>query len=500
MSYRNPEIIVDNSGTMVSEALTRGLADISSAFVERKKRAIEAGKIDTARLNEQSKQNADFQAGLAKTGKKSGQSQEVVKNFTDASTAWMEYKNKLSNELAGGVTNERRKEIESKLVIIPGKIDQLNDYIGSVATAAQDQKDLMNDPTVMNKSINWGSGVNGSTNTTRGLSAATSGLGDNTFNLEMVYDANGDPTDTIFKGSGGGDDESDKWEVNMGLTEANALLNNLTHDVTPIIDNGNQRMSENIFDKDGDVKGVFTEGMEQGNAFEVKVTANDNPNGVPTQTTTSLFALNENGNKAMRELGMYGWSEFISGERQDQISMLTHQLGYTPEDAQKMMNDLGSAEKATELQKEFEQDYIKTILSAQGSPITERNGKFYKVKIESKPVPTGADGDFAKYNNDILQNVSEKTSQTLVPSDFGVGPNSRIFEGSGWKTINDIEIVDGIATVKLGGKNPPPIPPYDLNTKDGVMSFIQNTSSASAGTNKVLAQNIWDKLNSNQQK
>ena len=136
MSYRNPKIIVDNSGSMVSNAIASGVKEMAAAFAKRKIRADKAGQIETNRLNKQSQDRVDNATENAKNSE--GLGQKVQKQGAEISNALMENKVELQTELdAGNVPNDRRLAIENQLIKINSIQDNLNSYYVSFASSKE---------------------------------------------------------------------------------------------------------------------------------------------------------------------------------------------------------------------------------------------------------------------------------------------------------------------------------------------------------------------------
>ena len=205
MSYRNPKIIVDNSGSMVSNAIASGVKEMAAAFAKRKIRADKAGQIETNRLNKQSQDRVDNAAENAKNSE--GLGQGVQKQGAQISNALMENKVELQTELdAGNVPNDRRLAIENQLIKINSIQDNLDSYYVSFASSKEFGETLELDTGQFAEGRTaWNNGKNGRPNVAMGFSAATSGLENSNLTMELKDDpTTGWPTNINVTGSGGG--------------------------------------------------------------------------------------------------------------------------------------------------------------------------------------------------------------------------------------------------------------------------------------------------------
>ena len=190
MSYRNPKIIVDNSGSMVSNAIASGVKEMAAAFAKRKIRADKAGQIETNRLNKQSQDRVDNATENAKNSEGLGQS--VQKQGAEISNALMENKAELGIELnAGNVPNDRRLAIENQLIKINSIQDNLNSYYVSFASSKEltEARDLDTGQFEEGRTA-WNNSKDGKPNVAMGFSAATSGLE----NSDLAMELKNDPT------------------------------------------------------------------------------------------------------------------------------------------------------------------------------------------------------------------------------------------------------------------------------------------------------------------
>ena len=380
MSYRNPKIIVDNSGSMVSNAIASGVKEMAAAFAKRKIRADKAGQIETNRLNKQSQDRVDNAAENAKNSE--GLGQGVQKQGAQISNALMENKVELQTELdAGNVPNDRRLAIENQLIKINSIQDNLDSYYVSFASSKEFGETLELDTGQFAEGRTaWNNGKNGRPNVAMGFSAATSGLENSNLTMELKDDpTTGWPTNINVAGSGGGEDFSTKWDFNGPITEANEILNNPIHKITQLNDEARTFLNATLYSdkKNTLITGFIDEGTKAEQTTEAIAQTSEDGIERPQYYLKTKHKMNSKANAAYEEMGYAGLATFTTASVQDKRSMLIN-LGYEPKDVIRLMNDMADTnedtgvEKSREAEEEIKKEIIETELATSSNKMIVR--------------------------------------------------------------------------------------------------------------------------------
>ena len=371
MSYRNPKIIVDNSGSMVSNAIASGVKEMAAAFAKRKIRADKAGQIETNRLNKQSQDRVDNATENAKNSE--GLGQKVQKQGAEISNALMENKAELGIELnAGNVPNDRRLAIENQLIKINSIQDNLNSYYVSFASSKEltEARGLDTGQFEEGRTA-WNNDKNGKPNVAMGFSDATSGLENSNLAMELKNDPiTGWPANINVTGSGGGEDSSTKWDFNGPITEANEILNNPTHKITQLNDEARAFLNAELYSDKKNT--LITKFIDEGTKAEQTTEAIAQTPGSGIERLQyylkTKHKMNRKANAVYEEMGDSGLATFTTASVQDKRSMLVN-LGYEPEDVIRLMdamadtNENTGVEKSREAKEEIKKEIIETELA-----------------------------------------------------------------------------------------------------------------------------------------
>ena len=356
MSYRNPKIIVDKSGSLISEAIASGVKEIANAFAKRKIRADKAGQIETNRLNKQSQERVDNANENAKNTAKLGTDVQV--SGAKISNKLMENQQAMTQELeAGNVSNDRRMAIENQFIKIKSIQNNLNGLYVNLASSKENQATLEEDSEQFAEGRTaWNNDADGKPNVAMGLSAATAGLGPNSLNIELKNNpATGFATHIKVSGGGGGEDSNSKWSFEGSIAEVNEILSNPTHKITQLNDEARSFINKELY---SDKKNTLNSGFIDENTEPIQETKpiKQSPgSGIkrPQYSLKTQYKLNEKANDAFEQMGDFGLATFTTASVQDQRSMLVN-LGYTPDDVKELMMDLADTNEDTGVKKSFE--------------------------------------------------------------------------------------------------------------------------------------------------
>lgn len=380
MSYRNPKIIVDKSGSMISEAISSGLSKVASSFAEKRKRAAVAGNAETARLNRNSlekvKRGVEIDKQLRSFGSKT--QEEGTKILMDLQQNEADLKDKLKKVK----NNDERAAIEKKLINVQTYTDDINNYYVAMATGQSNANDVANNPTQFSNGDTAYNIINDDPNTAEGLNNVFTGQGNGTLSLSVERDDEGYITNTNVTGFGGEGDSA--WNYSGNIRDAAKHFQDITHNITQVTEQSNAFMENVLYGENKGNKNNLLGGFKEADAKPTITTTKLDADGdvdVNRFSEIRKWPLNtENVESAISSMQSDAWAKFEVASTQDQISMLKSQFGMSEDESKKIMlsmedewDDMG--EYAQKEIKDYVEEYFLTTQTSGPKIVKEGNEK-----------------------------------------------------------------------------------------------------------------------------
>tara|TARA_B110000285_G_scaffold151233_1_gene168812 strand:- start:8201 stop:9775 length:1575 start_codon:yes stop_codon:yes gene_type:complete len=459
MSYRNPKIIDDKSGLIVSQAINQATASLGQGIVaygaeQKKRREKEAlkQKKDAQTIislaNMSSENAALFNNGL----------KDMSENVRGILITRNERTLKRINEIyiEQQVNNNASPALSKELGFLKGQIAQGNDLAKSIFQTSGQLSDILQDPNAFSDRRKFfKADENGSTEKSEAMIYGFGGR--DGYEGSMVEDENGQLYAQVYVKESGKTFKIEATE--FGQISDDFILNKKTNASVEQVE-----FTQNEFFKDGELIPGLIKDVEP--FSEIK-------NG--KRITGTRQYLNEGEVDDIRELSVENTASKIvglNGSLQMQ-GLYIEDLGLDPEKYQEM---------DTEGRAEYIRDRSGQIFKNNSSLKKNEKGYYFDTNVKSYnlPKPTKSTAKTSATDLDIIENFN--TEGEIELKDFGLNDNTRLIYGNSMKEPEDISFDNNVITVTFkkpegkkgtSGYEPGVLKTFDVSTNEGRSEIIK---------------------------
>tara|TARA_R110000803_G_scaffold195068_1_gene258257 strand:- start:3324 stop:4952 length:1629 start_codon:yes stop_codon:yes gene_type:complete len=400
MSYRNPAIIQDTSGQLVTNAITQGIQTIAQGYKEgeakRERIRLEAKKANDKKIATNIRLEADYQDSIlnANTSRKdlgTGLSADakvlqegLLQDIYEANQSIYD----------PNVSSADRRYYSAQRLAYKTELQSINNTIIKIGVLNGEAVEISKDPNVIGKTIGYNDVEGDGGNSMNGMNAAFGNRGNQSLRLKKGVNGK---IELVGSGDIGTKEEPNLWNYSVSMDDFNNDDWDTNHEISQLTINGGKLLSSEAFTEDGKtISNQYIAEGEQIIPVEVpEIGADGKPTGnvirstrtVLTRATLPNGELNTKSNlEIQRDTvvdGKVADFQAMGDSRADQNSILTSQLGIDPKEYWGAITS-GDVNRISEANEEFRTEMEREIMQNSGIKLVEEGGITYLDNNDAK--------------------------------------------------------------------------------------------------------------------
>lgn len=393
MSYRNPEIIQDTSGQIVTNTIAQGIQTIAQGYMageaKREKIRLEAKQADDKKIATNIRLEADYQDSvLSATDTRKDLGSDLSADVKVLQEGLLQDIYEANKSIYNpDVSSKDRSYYNAMLLSYKTELRSLNNTIIKVGVLNGEASEVSKDPNVIGKTMNYNDVDGDGGNAMAGMDAAFGGKGGQS--LRIRRGVNG-KIELVGSGNIGTKENPNSWDYRVSTDDFNNDDWDTTHKISQLTIDGGKILASEVFAEDG--KTISNKYIKEGTpSIPVEVPemgADGKPTGRIIRSTRTVLTrdvlpngeLSTKSNIEIQKEGVVNKAvadfQAMGDSRQDQNSILTSKLGIDPTEYWGAITS-GDATRMNEANEELRKEMEREIMQNSGIKLIEENGVTY---------------------------------------------------------------------------------------------------------------------------